>query len=310
MRRHQGARAGAMTRGFPSWSAAAIWALAWLVVAPVGARAGQAPGAMAIGIEGRAVVELPGALYQAKPLDDRTELILRIERIEPAGEGRSRYHLHFIGLEPGSYRLADYLIRPDGSRPDEIGDVRLQVEAMLPEDHNGQLTAHVPRPFPFIGGYRALLVVLAVVWVGGFFAFALAGRKRRRPVPAAAVAPEPTFAERLRPLVEAASTGQLSVDEQAQLERLLMGYWRDRLALPEGRMAEALARLKHHNEAGAILRAVERWLHQPGLPGATEIKTLLQPYRTLPAPGAAAIGSIRTAGGTSGLAGVSGGGGA
>lgn len=243
-----------------------------------------APAAQTIGIEGRSIVSLPSSNYQPKPLDDRTELILRVEKIEPETNGQSRYYLHFIGLEPGSYVLADYLIRPDGSRPDEIGDVRLQVQSMLPEDHDGQLNAHVPRRFPFIGGYRALLATLGVVWVGGLVTFGVRGRKKAPVMVSPAPDPEPSFAERLRPLVEAAAIGQLSIDGQASLERLLMGYWRERLGLPELRMAEALARLKAHSEAGAILRAVERWLHQPGGVGGSEIKTLLQPYRTVPAP--------------------------
>jgi hypothetical protein len=71
------------------------------------------------------------------------------------------------------------------------------------------------------------------------------------------------------------------VDEQAALERLLMGYWRDKLRLDEARMADMLQQLKRHAEAGAILRAVERWLHKPGAaPGASEINALLEPYRT------------------------------
>jgi hypothetical protein len=288
-------RPGKYPEGRPSWTC--FWVLMFLVGFDPGlalkAQAATNPttatsasagaGAQSIGIEGRAVLELPAADYQAKPLDDRTELILRIEKVEPIGGGQSRYHFHFIGLEPGAYALADYLIRPDGSRPDEIGEVRLQVQAMLPEEHDGQLNPHLPRPFPFIGGYRAMLIVLAVTWVGGLVAFRLVGRKRTQLVPIAPAEPEPGFAERLRPLVEAAATGQLSIEGQANLERLLMGYWRERLSLPEMRMAEALGRLKQHAEAGALLRAVERWLHQPGAVGASEIKTLLQPYRNLSA---------------------------
>ncbi len=244
------------------------------------AEAAAAP--QTIGIEGRETIELARADYRVKPVDDRTELILRIEKVEPAAGGRQRYWFHFIGLEPGTYRLADYLIRPDGSRPDELGDARLLVRSILPEDHNGQLNLHVPRSFPFIGGYRAALAALGVIWIGGLVGFALVGRRRRPRVAVSTAEPEPSFADRLRPLVEAAALGQLSTDGQASLERLLMGYWRDRLALPEMRMADALARLKAHADAGTILRAVERWLHQPGSAGASEIRTLLQPYRRRP----------------------------
>jgi hypothetical protein len=254
-------------------STGATWAATKEVVNPAISRA------QAIGIEGRAVVALPAADYQIKPLDDRTELILRIEQIERSA-GQNRYHFHFIGLEPGAYRIADYLVRPDGSRPDEIGDARLEVRALLPEEHDGKLNSFVARPFPFIGGYRGALAALAVVWVAGLAGFRIMGRKKVVPT-AVEVVRSPTFAERLRPLVEAAARGQLTVEEQATLERLLMGYWRDKLALDEARMADTVVRLKAHGEAGAILRAVERWLHQAGGGDAgAEINSLLEPYRT------------------------------
>ena len=72
---------------------------------------------------------------------------------------------------------------------------------------------------------------------------------------------------------------------QANLERLLMGYWREKLGLPDQRIADALTQLKAHGEAGELLRALERWLHQPGGAAvASEINSLLQPYRALPVP--------------------------
>jgi hypothetical protein len=236
-----------------------------------------------IGIEGNVSVALPRADYRPRPLDDRTELILRIESITALTNGQHRYDFYYMGLEPGTYKVADYLVRPDGSRPDELGEIRIQVRALLPEDHNGQLNAYVPRLFPFIGGYRAMLLVLGVVWAGGIAVFIIASRKKREMEVPALVTPPPSLAERLRPLVEAAAAGQLSVEGQATLERLLMGYWREKLNLPQVRMTDALVRLKAHAEAGELLRALERWLHRPGGVAKEEIAPLLQPYRNAPA---------------------------
>jgi hypothetical protein len=241
-----------------------------------------------IGIEGHISVALPKPDYQPRPLDDRTELILRIERINPLSNGQHRYEFFYMGLEPGAYTLADYLIRPDGSRPDELGELRIHVRAMLPDDHDGKLNAYVPRLFPFIGGYRVMLVLLGVVWVAGIAAFALVSRKKRVLEPPAAVVAPPSFAERLRPLVEEAAAGQLSVEGQAHLERLLIGYWREKLGLPEMRVAEALAKLKAHSEAGELLRAIERWLHRPGGATREEVAAVLKPYGQLPTRGGAA----------------------
>ena len=98
------------------------------------------------------------------------------------------------------------------------------------------------------------------------------------------VVPPPSFAERLRPLVEQAAAGKLTVEGQANLERLLMGYWRERLNVSDLGVAEALMKLKAHSEAGEILRAVERWLHRPGGATRDEIASVLEPYRKVPAP--------------------------
>ena len=235
-----------------------------------------------IGIEGHVSLELPRPDYRPLPLDDRTEMILRIGSVTTSTNGPHRYELYYMGFETGEYSLADYLVLPDGSRPDERADIPLQVRATLPEDHDGQLTSYIPRPFPFIGGYRMFLGALGLLWAGGLAAFIVSYRKKRTAVAPIAGVPEPSFAERLRPLVEAAACSGLSTEEQAQLERLLMGYWRDRLHLPESRMADALARLKAHTQAGELLRALERWLHQRAGTSAEEINTLLEPYRSVP----------------------------
>ncbi len=243
-----------------------------------------------IGIEGRVSINLPRADYQPLPLDDRTELILRIDKITALASNQHRYDFFYMGLEPGAYKLADYLIRPDGSRPDELGELRLHVRSLLPDDHDGKLNAYVPRLFPSIGGYRAFLGLLACLWAGSLVLYLFLTRKKPVVEPAAVVQPPPSFAERLRPLVEAAAAGQLNTEGQASLERLLMGYWREKLDLPHLRMAEALAQLKAHREAGELLRALERWLHRPGAVSAQEIGSLLQPYRNLPIPAPAMEG--------------------
>ncbi len=236
-----------------------------------------------IGIEGQATIVLPRGDYQVRPLDDRTELILRIDSVT-ATNGQHRYRFFYMGLEPGSYQLADFLIRPDGTRPDELAATRLNVRALLPDDHDGQLNAYITRPFPFVGGYRVFLGALAVLWVAGFVAYRFATRKKVVVTAPVAAVPEPTFAERLRPLVEAAAAGPLSTADKAALERLLMAYWRDRLNLPALRMTEALAQLKSHVEAGELLRALERWLHHPGGVTPEEVNALLLPYGGLATP--------------------------
>ncbi len=232
-----------------------------------------------VGIEGDVEITLGNGDYQPKPLDDRTPLILRIEKIEHAADGKFLYSFHYIGFESGPHKLVDYLINPDGSPATEVGDFTVNVESILPPDYMGELNTYVPRPFPWFGGYRMLLGALAAVWVLGLFAFYWFGRRKKTEVMIEQAPPPPGYAERMRPLVEQAATGKLSASGQAELERLMTGYWREKISLPGPRMADALAAMKRHPEAGAILRALERWLHRPGGASREEINGLLEPYR-------------------------------
>jgi len=275
------------------WGMLLLLCLAWVfagsqVPARAAASSSEKAPSRTIGIEGGFSLELPRADYRPRPLDDRTEMILRIDAITPTN-GQYRYDLYYMGLEPGVYKLADYLMRPDGSRPDELAQIPLKVRSLLPEDHNGHLNPVKPNRFPFIGGYRVFLGVIGLAWAGGIAAFVISYRKKKVVAGPVAVESRPSLAEMLRPLVEAAAAGRLNLDGQAQLERLLMGYWRERLDLPvDLRMAEAISRLKEHAQAGELLRALERWLHRPGGIGVAEINALLDPYRTAATPAPAA----------------------
>lgn len=242
-----------------------------------------ATNAPTVGLEGHAVVELPRRDYQVKPVDDRSELILRIENVAPAGKNFA-YDFYYIGLESHTYDLANYLLRADGEAATELSNITIRVGSILPKEHDGKLVESVRSPFPWLGGYRAALVIAAVAWVAGLVWYVVSTRKKFVPPPPPPP-PPPTLAERMRPLVEAAAAGKLSADGQAQLERMLLGYWREKLNLAADLpMSESLTKLKSHAEAGPLVRALEAWLHSPRGATAEEVTNLLEPYSHVSSP--------------------------
>ncbi len=236
------------------------------------------PSAETIGLEGRVTITLPRGDLRPKPLNDRAPLFLRINDITPAEDGGFTYDLHYMGLEAGHYQITDYLMLPDESPATSLGTMDLHIASILPDGHDGALPPHIARPFPWIGGYRVLIGLFAFLWVAGLVAYIWFFRKRKEAVADTAESAPPSFAEQIRPLVSAAAAGDLSVDDRARLERLLSGYWRDKLKLPDQRMADALAKLKNHYEAGQLLRALEHWLHRPGGASKQDVDKLLAPY--------------------------------
>jgi hypothetical protein len=235
-----------------------------------------------VGMEGTLQIILPGTLLEARPVTQKSTLIVRIADTRPHGE-LNWYDLRFVGFVPGKYDLRDFLIRKDGSPTNNLPTLPVQILGLLPKEHNGAIIDEALRPMPFFGSYRRLLAAVALVWAAGWIGYYFA---RRKPKPVAVTAPPaapPTFADRIRPFVEKAAAGTLDHEGQAQLERMLLNHWRDRLGLQAQSPPELMAALRRHEQAGNLLRQLEQWLHRPGGQKTLEVEALLRPYTIVPA---------------------------
>lgn len=228
---------------------------------------------------------LPGGELEAAPAPPHTPIVLRLLAVRPHGS-LYRYDLEFTGFEPGAHDLRPYLRRKDGAPTTDLPPIPVQILPVLPVDELAPRELQ-PTSLPRVGGYSTWLVVAIVGWVAGLLAILRLGR-RQAAAGAGTLAPV-TLADRLRPLVEDALADRLQPERLAELERLLLSWWRDRLGLHQHPAAEAVAALRAHPEAGELLRQLDAWLHEPpGRARMVDVNALLRPYQTPAAPGGAA----------------------
>ena len=92
--------------------------------------------------------------------------------------------------------------------------------------------------------------------------------------------PLPTLHEKLQELVSAASLGELNDQQQATLERLILGHWKDQIPeIASLTPARALVELRSHPEASPLILKIEEWLHAPNKKlSREEFLSLLTPY--------------------------------
>lgn len=254
--------------------------LALLLVSAASVRADE-PRSTTVGMPARIEqLLLPGSELEAIPLDDRRRpIVLRIEAAFRHGDSY-RYDLEYYGLEPGDFDLRSYVLRKDGSPLGQLPPIPVRIASVLPA---GQIEPHALGigALPWLGGYQLALIAGGIAWIGGLLAIMLVGR-RRAAVAGASDRPA-SLADRLRPLVEQATAGKLPHERLAELERLLLAWWRKRLKLETERPTVAIARLREHPEAGGLLTQLEVWLHRPASSGAVDVPALLRPYQQLPA---------------------------
>ncbi|MCR9244722.1 MAG: hypothetical protein NXI31_06805 [bacterium] len=222
---------------------------------------------------------LPGSEVTVKPTGHDTPVVVRITAKRPHGDA-FRYDLEWVALEVGSHDLRDYLARKDGSPLEGLPELTVEVAAVRPADQTEPVDPTPIRP-ENTGGYTVQLVVATVIWIIGLLAILFVGRKRKA-VARATEAP-PTLADRLQPFVAAAADGSATDAEKAELERLLVAFWRERLELEGLKADRAIAKIREHDEAGQLVRQLEAWLHMPEPPQAVDVEGLLAPYRSVSA---------------------------
>lgn len=231
----------------------------WLAL---GGATQAADSSITVGIEGQLEVVLPVAELQAIAPRREAPITVRIAASTPGADG-THYDLRYIGLIPGKHDLRPCLINADGSAATSLPPLDVEIKGLLSANENSGWIDIPVSKVPILGVYRGVLLALAILWlVAAYLLF------RRRKKTVAALIPvivPPTLPERLRPLVEQAVAGQLSLTGKAELERLVLGHWSEKLELRELHPAVALARLREHPQAGILLRALEDWLHRrPG----------------------------------------------
>ena len=224
---------------------------------------------------------LPGSALVPKALEDmNSPIVLRVVRKFPHVDD-FRYDISFYGIVPGRYDLRDFLQREDGSGLDGVPPIPVEIVALRPAGELERPGVEQERP-PRIGGYQLALIAAGVLWLAVLTLLVFGFRKKTQEELAQREKPL-TLADQLRPLVKQAQAGELSQAGQAELERKLLRVWRNRLRLDDADPAESIIKLRHDEEAGALLRELEKWLHRPGSAEQVDVAELLKPYEKLPA---------------------------
>ncbi len=235
------------------------------------------------GVAGTKLIHYSGKPLRAKSQRDADASIVIRLAVSPAD--RSKYEATFLGTRVGTYDLSKWIEHADGSEATDLPACPVEVVSTLTNDQRSDLFDAAKFEAHVWGGYRLSACLIGLIWIGIPIVVLVRRAMNRKTIEAPpAVQKTPTFAERLKPLVEAAVAGKLSIREKGQLELLLLHYWRERNSLQEVDMATAIGQLRQHPEAGQLITHIERWLHQSSSSSesdacsAESIKQLLEPY--------------------------------
>lgn len=216
-----------------------------------------------VGIEGRHILRVTGARagsVMLAPLGERPSILVRVASTQREGEA-VLYDLRYVGRRAGEFDLRQTLQYVDGAELADVEPVVVGIKSMIPDDHDLLMVELKTRTPSMTPTYTLALIVVGTLWAAPLVVLGLRwiGRMRaKRPVPVVAAL---SLWDLLRPLLEKAARGELTVQERARLEMLALGAWIERLGLKNERHATVMERLREHHGASTAVDVLNGWLH-------------------------------------------------
>lgn len=235
-----------------------------------------------VGMTGRISQVLPGTELEAKPYDDRKiPVLVRVRSAKAVGTDY-QYEIEFQGFDPGTYDLRDYLRRKNGSSLEGVPAIKVSIVPIRPAGQVEPNALQLDQSY-WLGGYRWWMIGGGLFWLGGLAAIIYYFFWPKKHALETAMDRPISLADRLRPLVERAISGQAQPSELASLERCLHSWWRQKLGMDNQAAHLSLLQLREHEQAGPLLQQLEHWLHRPGTQQQVDVSRLLEPYRKVEA---------------------------
>ena len=235
-----------------------------------------------VGMTGRITqLFLPGSeLAAISPHGRENPVIIRIDATYPHGDG-FRYDLTWSSDLPGDFNLAESLRRIDGSSPNDLPQISVSVSSVLAPERLTPNAVVLPQG-GWVGGYRATITLLWILWAAGLAALGFRHLKNQRRPTGNVSADGACQLRAIRELLtQALSSESFSAAGKLQLEKLIISFWTTQKQLEELPPRELLAQLRNDHDAGPLLAELERWLYDRPRADDRYISELLEPMQRI-----------------------------
>ncbi len=216
---------------------------------------------VALGVEQAVIVRYAGPRLRARPYRPGASVNLRIANEQQKGELRI-YDIRYVVSLPGTFDLTEYLTSADGGPIDDLPPFEVRGLTSLTKDIESRIQEIETVGVHIWHWYYESLAGLGVFWIAWLLGLIFIGRPRR-PAPTPVAAPPPSTTEQIERLLTIVNKRELSTEEKARLESLLLVHWRDTLGLADRRMAASCRRIAANERLGPLYRNLQTWLHNP-----------------------------------------------
>ena len=212
-----------------------------------------------LGVEEAAIVRYRGPQLKARPYRRGSSINVRIARKERQADV-TVYDVRYVVNQPGDFDLVDYLTTVSGQPPTDLPPFKVRGMTQLTKDLETriqeieQVDIHIPH------FYYETLSGLGVLWGLWLVGLVFVGRRSDQREQQQA-SPPPSLEQRIGVLLERLRHGDLSVEENAVLEQLLLQHWAEQSGTEEQRLAEVCRQLRNDSPFSDAYATMQAYMH-------------------------------------------------
>jgi hypothetical protein len=214
-----------------------------------------------LGVEQAVIIRSSGPQLKARPYRRGASVNLRIADMVRKGPVRV-YDIRYVVSLPGEFDLTEYLTSTDGRSIDDLPSFKVRGLTSLTKDIETRIQEIENVGVHVWHWYYETLIALGAIWLAWLAGLIFIGRPPRPPRPPSEPM-RPSVAEQIGGYLELLSDGELTTEQKAHLEALLLQHWRGRLGLADRRMAASCRDIEDSDRLGRVYHRLQAWLHNP-----------------------------------------------
>jgi hypothetical protein len=229
-----------------------------------------------LGVEHAVTITYSGAELMVQPYRFGVPVNLRIAKVTEANGVRT-YDIRYMLNTGGEFDITEYLATKDGSALTDLPQFNVMGLEHLSQNMDQRIEQVEAMGIDIWHYYYQCMGAVVGLWIIWLLLLIFWGREKPEVVEDAA--PVETFYDVLGAFLRQIESKSIDDKGKAQLEMLLINWWRDQLGYADLEMHEAMRRIGSDSASAAAFNKIQQWLHNPK--NSVSVDELLESLRPL-----------------------------
>jgi hypothetical protein len=229
-----------------------------------------------LGVEHAVTIAYSGPELTVAPYKFGVPVNVRIAEVIE-NDGIRTYDIRYMLNTGGEFNIIEYLTTKDGSSTEELPSFTVRGIESLSQQMDQRIETIEESGIQIWHYYYETMTAIIALWIACLFL--LIFWKRDKPKAALEVESAPSFYELMGSFLDQIEKKTIDDKTKAEMEMLVIRWWRDQLGYSDLEMREVMRRLREDKNASTAFTRLQEWIHNPK--HSVNLEELLESLRPL-----------------------------